>query len=613
MGGEATARVHDGLTAGAGGITPVYAIFEGGGAKGITHIGAYKALVEDGLRPIGVAGTSAGAIIAALIAVGYEPDELIDPPSETDILKRDGKSPLDLLGRRAWRRYCWIRDGSALLIMLVLAGTVSAHWPLGGFMLLALHSVVRLWSAARRKLPRRRFLLRVLPAAIATAVWYVVFLWLAPPGLGFVAAGAAGLAGLVLVALVWPVIWRRGLFDPGPMKETLNDLLRSKLEEHYRLIGRPVDELREAIRFRHLKGISRCVPLKIIVANARTGRLRLFDEHDETVAIADAVAASAAIPFFFRSPAIRGVEGEENAIYVDGGLISNLPSWAFREEKRAWERRSDGPPVPIIAFTLSDVAGEAPRGKMRFLDYAGKVFGTALFGSQKVLQDFVSDLIVVDLPTSLTTLGFNCKRAEAHQAYEAGAEEARSRLRRDRLFTRVTFAALQEFGNDVVNLVAQRRGVQGQAVPQLRFNVIDPVERRASPVSKPWAIAYRVVAGAGMDADADDRLELDPSNDAAPLAFASARPTYVRLRGRTPGDLFMTKYEHALVSKNVESVLCIPIYPHRDPRALPERVVCIDSTDLLEAEFQDKQFLRNLEGRAALLSRTLLEELASGV
>jgi len=51
-------------------------VFEGGGVKGIGLAGAYSALCERGVRPKRVAGTSAGAITAALVAAGYSAEEL---------------------------------------------------------------------------------------------------------------------------------------------------------------------------------------------------------------------------------------------------------------------------------------------------------------------------------------------------------------------------------------------------------------------------------------------------------------------------------------------------------------------------------------------------------
>ncbi len=52
--------------------------FSGGGARGIAHIGVLKALLENGIYPDRVSGTSAGAIVAALYAAGKKPDEILD-------------------------------------------------------------------------------------------------------------------------------------------------------------------------------------------------------------------------------------------------------------------------------------------------------------------------------------------------------------------------------------------------------------------------------------------------------------------------------------------------------------------------------------------------------
>jgi NTE family protein len=46
-------------------------VFEGGGILGIGLVGAYAVLEEHGFRPQNLAGTSADAIVATLLAVGY--------------------------------------------------------------------------------------------------------------------------------------------------------------------------------------------------------------------------------------------------------------------------------------------------------------------------------------------------------------------------------------------------------------------------------------------------------------------------------------------------------------------------------------------------------------
>jgi NTE family protein len=57
---------------------PVDLVFQGGGIKGIGLVGAYKTLEEGGYQPENMAGASAGAIVAALVAAGYSADELYE-------------------------------------------------------------------------------------------------------------------------------------------------------------------------------------------------------------------------------------------------------------------------------------------------------------------------------------------------------------------------------------------------------------------------------------------------------------------------------------------------------------------------------------------------------
>ena len=51
-------------------------VFEGGGVRGIGHVGAACAMQEAGYQFADLAGSSAGAIVAALLAAGYACDEL---------------------------------------------------------------------------------------------------------------------------------------------------------------------------------------------------------------------------------------------------------------------------------------------------------------------------------------------------------------------------------------------------------------------------------------------------------------------------------------------------------------------------------------------------------
>jgi NTE family protein len=94
-------------------------VFEGGGVKGVAYAGALQVLEEARIlgRVRAVAGTSAGAITAALIAVGYTPTELETILLTLDLTTfEDGglEGPVRLVEKYGWYRgdafLDWLRD-----------------------------------------------------------------------------------------------------------------------------------------------------------------------------------------------------------------------------------------------------------------------------------------------------------------------------------------------------------------------------------------------------------------------------------------------------------------------------------------------------------------------
>ncbi|MDQ6614131.1 MAG: patatin-like phospholipase family protein [Actinomycetota bacterium] len=53
-------------------------VLEGGGVRGIGHVGAFTAFAERGITPHRLAGVSAGAIVGSLLAAGITPERLHD-------------------------------------------------------------------------------------------------------------------------------------------------------------------------------------------------------------------------------------------------------------------------------------------------------------------------------------------------------------------------------------------------------------------------------------------------------------------------------------------------------------------------------------------------------
>jgi NTE family protein len=62
-------------------------VFSGGGIKGFALVGAYEEIEKRGFRFVRLAGTSAGSIVAALIAAGYTSKEIYQLLDELDLTK----------------------------------------------------------------------------------------------------------------------------------------------------------------------------------------------------------------------------------------------------------------------------------------------------------------------------------------------------------------------------------------------------------------------------------------------------------------------------------------------------------------------------------------------
>src|SRR5690242_15066964 len=272
----------------------IYAIFEGGGAKGIAHLGAVEAVELLDFSFAGVAGASAGAFVAALLAAGYRSNELLDPNTATsNLLGTQGLTPLDLLGVQKWDEFNRVLRRPGRLAKGAMAAGLVGAFVVG-------------------------------PRAMRT------------------------LGGL----------WRSlGHFSTDGVRDFVNARIRERLGDLWAASGRNPDLVPDPVCFEDLDyaTFSQLRPLKIIATDVLQMRPVLFDrDRTPRVPIGDAVAASIAIPLAFRPVTVRNLPAElGEALFADGGLVSNLPFWVFNEEKMAVERANPAdPPVPIVAFKL---------------------------------------------------------------------------------------------------------------------------------------------------------------------------------------------------------------------------------------------------------------------
>jgi NTE family protein len=108
-------------------------VLSGGVARGLSHIGTYKALNEFGVCPKIIAGTSAGAIIGAFIAKGFHADEIASIASKTNIISIRTFNPGNLglfkphSIKRNLQKYLGNINFDDLQVELVVAATDIKH------------------------------------------------------------------------------------------------------------------------------------------------------------------------------------------------------------------------------------------------------------------------------------------------------------------------------------------------------------------------------------------------------------------------------------------------------------------------------------------------------
>jgi predicted acylesterase/phospholipase RssA len=326
---------------------PALVVFEGGGAKGIAHVGALAAIEAAGFRVRGVAGTSAGSIIAALAALGLSAREIADAEARTSVLgllDPPLSTATELLGREWWK--------------LAAARAAMTWWPALTLAAVALVAFVtgRLATASGA------------PGASVLLVMLLV--------------GGTGLASAVYIL--------GGVARLDPLERYLAAFSAARL-------GRDAPA-----RFADF-GVEGRPVLKMVATDLTRGTIQLFSpERTPDVAISEAVAASACIPLVFRPRRVRaGLPRDAGSEFVDGGLVSNLPAWVFDGE------RAEQPNSLTICIEIDEGAGgQAHRPFARL----ARLVRTAVFGASDLSVRGIPRMVRVPLKfdeAKIETTSFN--------------------------------------------------------------------------------------------------------------------------------------------------------------------------------------------------------------
>lgn len=348
-----------------------FGIFQGGGAKGLAHVGALAACEQEGIHFKGVAGASAGAIVAALASAGLTSDEMFHPEfprCDSRLFSRDHHK----LFPDYWDRFYEFQKR-------VTGVLKSDAWPLSKSLKLHLH--------------------------------YFKFKYI------------AGLLGHHERNL--------GIFETRHIGDFINAQMLAKLEKNVLIQNQQNSrsdsntEAKAKITFDDERLV---FPIKIVATDVDNQRIVVFSkERTPQFSIAEAVEASIALPFVFQPKAIRAdaIYGNhelrnfpgETVRLVDGGLLSNFPAWLFDEE------RVPGSKVPTLGFRLVAQPPEALAAPL--FEFYKKLFWTTVAGEPALETRRVRDLFEVPIPVKIDTLDFACSIEGKKDTFQAGWIAAR--------------------------------------------------------------------------------------------------------------------------------------------------------------------------------------------
>lgn len=364
---------------------PIFLALQGGGARGIVHVGALTAINELELEIKGVAGTSAGSIVASLIAVGYTGSDLLDPDlSKSQHLfdrmpaSTRAKKPIDLFSASGWR---WLR---------LIRWLTTSRYP--------------------------KLIMAVGLGLIAGYAYFSYLLTAFNLCLGL----SANMVIAVLVGFIGKQV-SNGLTTLDNVRDFIDVAMKHKL-------GWPTEkrsgQMQRDVTFADLEKAGK-IPLKIIATNTSSECVELFcADNTPDVPVADAVAASICLPIIFKPWKITFTRSadKKNPVtqqFLDGGFVSNLPAWPFDEE------RLIQPEIPTIAMSIATPGAESKH-------WASSIINTMVNGTAEIDTRAVGRFAKIPLPTKWGMLdfdkGFNDVYIEALRAKQVTLNQLSNEL-----------------------------------------------------------------------------------------------------------------------------------------------------------------------------------------
>lgn len=171
-------------------------------------------------------------------------------------------------------------------------------------------------------------------------------------------------------------IRRLGFYDPSYISEWINEELRIVLNKDKTEDSEGFIPKGEIVKFKHL-----LIPTSIVATNFRTKRVHIWNTNDNLDdSVADAVKASSAIPFYFQPIELK---------YVDGGMLSNLPSFTLKPET-IFDK--------ILAFGFDNEEGNISK-ITNYKQYFGDLINTVIDGAVDIQLKLQKEVHLISINT----------------------------------------------------------------------------------------------------------------------------------------------------------------------------------------------------------------------